>query len=306
MYRVNEAVPNPHCEEAAHWNAALEAYHDDRVLDAWTEIEPHGIGEAGLNIRWYRLIEAEAILRAQSTFVKASSWLTVETIVAETLGTEKQISQTALEVGDAVAQSLGWNHEAPVLLSILSKDSENPWATNPHGYWVNKEPYDKICLPFYILDDETELRRAFAHEYAHVICGGMSSEYAPTWLHEAVSVTTEMLIAGEADEDDPVPWLSPTQLSGLLDSETVEDQEQFHDGYVQCGWIGKYLLSIGGSTKISALLREHANEMVGGNLVRLFRGRKRVDIAFQRVYGLSVAQVFAKAEKFMQKSTPQT
>jgi hypothetical protein len=295
-------VPNPHCEEAAHWNAALEAYHDDRVVDAWSEIELHGIGEAGLNIRWYRLIEAECVLRRRSEFRKVSEWLTLETIPTETFGCESQLARQAIEAADLVAEGLGWPHGPPVVLSILSNVSENPWATNPHGYWVNKEPFDKICLPFYLLDDEVELKRAIAHEYAHVVCGGLSSENAPTWLHEAVSVTSELLVIDESATPHPANWLSSSNLERLLDSEGVEDPDGVFTGYQQCGWIGTYLYSIGGSEKLSQLLREHGNENIAANLMRVIKGKDRVDHAVQRVYGLTVKQIFDRAEAFMRQT----
>src|SRR5579862_6859112 len=190
-HRVNGCVPNPNSEDAAYWTAALEAYHHDLLGDAWDQIQPHGIGEAGAHIRWYRLIEAEAILRQRGEIVQVNEWLRLETVPEETLDAEDWIASVAVNAADAVARQLDWKHEPPVLLSILCRESEAPWAANPHGYWVNKEPYDKICLPFYLLDDETELAKAMAHEYAHVICGGLTSDHAPTWLHEAISMTAE-------------------------------------------------------------------------------------------------------------------
>lgn len=292
-------MPNPHCEEAAQWTAALESYHKDLVEEAWRAIEPHGLGEAGANIRWYRLIEAEALLRSRSGTRRVNDWLSLESVTSETLGTEDRITEVAIEASDRVAQRFGWRHEAQVLLSILCRESEAPWATNPNGYWVNKDPYDKICLPYYLLEDETELAQAIAHEYAHVVCAGLTDEQAPTWLHEAVSVSSEGFEPIESARSTVKVWKAPDALERTLEHENPENPDEVFMAYQQCGWIAAYLGSLSRDGKLVAFLREHANESFGANILRLLKGEDRVDRALRVCYGMSVRDLFARAERFM-------
>jgi hypothetical protein len=275
--------------------------------DAWEQISPHGLGEAGAHLRWYLLIEAEALLRRRGKIVHVNDWLSLETSPRETLGAEDRISRVAMRAADAVADRLGWTHGPEVLLSVLCLESE-PWAASPHGYWVNKEPYDKICLPAYLLDDEAELARAFAHEYAHVVCAGLTNEHAPTWLHEAISVSSEAYVNVDADVADRskhltvARWLSDGELELLLEQENPDDVEAIVRGYDQCGWIGRYLSSISAPDQVGRFLREHANEDLLANLLTLFRGEDRASRALRRIYGISTKELFRRAELYMRAS----
>lgn len=298
-------MPNPHSEDAAYWLAALESYHQDLMEGAWQQIQPHGIGEAGANMRWYRLIEAEALLRYRGEIVTVNDWLSLETAAEETLHSEDWIASVALQAADVVAKRLSWTHGPPVLLCVLCRESEAPWAANPHGYWVNKEPYDKICLPYYLLDDEPELTRAIAHEYAHVISGGLTSDHAPTWLHEAISVSAEGYVAAEDGQEStfdglsPIAWRSTRELELLLEQENPESLDDVFIGYQQCGWIGRYLSSISAPGQLGRFLRAHGDEGFITNLMRMCRGEERVDRALRMVYGLSVRELFRRAEEYM-------
>ncbi|HWD38438.1 MAG TPA: hypothetical protein VG944_06290 [Fimbriimonas sp.] len=291
-------MPNPFSEEAPYWAAALEAYQQDQLIEAWDRIEPHGIGEAGMHIRWYRLIEAEKLLRDHSVFTEVSDWLTLETVPSETLEAEKWLGEQAIEVANKLETRFNWKGRPKVLLSILCRDSETPWATNPHGYWVSKDPHDKICLPFYLLEDSQELRRALAHELSHVVCADLSAEHAPTWLHEAMSMIAEDAMEEFEEEPAAMPksWLKADALEMLLEHENPDDVDEVFEGYLQCAWIGRYLASKGSDGHLSRLLIEHADEALQTNLGRLLRGEDRTGYALRRVYGMSVKRLFMEAE----------
>jgi len=297
-------MANPHAPDTPHWEAAFEHYYQDRVVEAFREIRDHGVGEAGDLLRWYRVIEAESITRRKSTTLDVTEWLTLEFVPDETMGFEEELAQRTLEACIEVANRLGWTHSVNTRLAILAEETDAPWATNPYGYCVSKEPFEKICLPNYLVDDPSEFSQAVAHEYAHVISTNVAEEYAPRWVEEAVSVLVERRFDLETWQtfcDDPEAWLSPIDLETVLVDRTDDDgtKEDIWMAYQQAGWIGRYLASIDGDCRIGEFLREIANETPSANLLRTLVGKDRTDAALKRVFGLSKRDLFARALEWL-------
>lgn len=267
------------------------------MKEAYEAIRPHGIGEAGANIRWYRLIEAETITRLKSEVIELTPWLTLELVPDETDGFAERLSESCLDACETVAQRLGWDHSTPTRISILARETDAPWATNPYGYCVEKEPYAKICLPDHLIEDDEEFAQAVAHEYAHVVSLSLSDENAPRWLEEAVSVLVENRVDQEATALVVEKWLSPLALEDAFEG-TGGSSDSGQDvwlAYQQAGWIGRYLASLGSEALLGKLLREHAHEGIWRNLALMFQGKERVDAAVAAVYGTTVPEVFARA-----------
>jgi hypothetical protein len=299
-------MANPHAPDTPHWEAAFEHYYSDRIVEAFIEIRDHGVGEAGDLLRWYRVIEAEAITRRKCQILEVTPWLSLEHVPAETMGTERELAKRTLEACTEVADRLGWDHSVKTMLSILAEETDAPWATNPYGCCVSKEPYEKICLPNYLVDDPEEFNQAVAHEYAHVISGNIADEYAPRWVDEAVSVLVERRFDVEAWRTfcgDAQSWLNSSELEAVLVDRSDDDgtKEQIWLAYQQAGWIGRYLSKLHGDRKLGEFLREIANESPRANLLRTLLGRDRTDAALHRVFGLSRSELFANTYSWICK-----
>ena len=297
-------MANPHSADTPHWEAAFEHYYLDRMDGALSEIEGFGIGEGAELLRWYRVIEAEAITRQKSRTIQISEWLNFEFVPEQLMGLECDMAQRALSACDEVAERLGWNHSVTTLLSILAEETDAPWAANPYGYCVSKEPFEKICLPNYLLDDPIEFCQAVAHEYAHVISTNIAEEYAPRWVEEAVSVLVERRFDAETWAlflDMPEKWLSERDLEFVLTDRSDDEgkKELIWRAYQQAGWIGRYLAHLHSEQKLGDFLREIANESPSTNILRSFKGHDRTEHALRRVYGLSKQDLFEQAYRWI-------
>jgi len=295
--------------DSVYWQAAIEHYHWDRMEDSARLIADHGIGDAGSMIHWFRAIEAEAVTRRRSIVQRLDSWLEFEFIPSETMGQHREFERWIIESMDEIAIRLGWDHRTPTRVAILAEEVDTEWSTHPYGYCTEKEPYMKICLPAYLMDDETEFRQAVAHEYAHVVSAELADGRAPRWLEEAVSVLVERSIDPKATEDivdGTWPWLSPNQLELTLERRGDEDADadDVFMAYQQCGWIGKYLASLGDERRLGQLLREHTHEGAWRNLKLVLTGRDRADGALRAVYGFGTRTLFTQALNYVRESNP--
>lgn len=293
-------MANPHAADTPHWDAAFEHYYQDNIADAFRLIRDHGVGEAGDLLRWYRIIEAEAITREKSRVLEIEPWLSLEFVPDETMGLERELAQRTAGACNEVAGRLGWAHAVSTRLAVLAEETDAPWATNPYGYCVSKEPFEKICLPNYLVDDPSEFSQAVAHEYAHVISTNIADEYAPRWVEEAVSVLVERrfdLDTWTEFCEMPAAWLMPADLEIALVDRSDEDgaKDRIWMAYQQAGWIGRYLSHLQGDARLGAFLKEIANESPMANLLRAASGKDRTDAALKKVYGLTKRDLFQGA-----------
>lgn len=296
-------MSNPHVLDSSFWDAALENYHWDRLEAAYEQIKEWGIGEAGAHLRWYRVIEAETITRQQSKIEPINGWLSLEYVPKEILDRDA-LTERIVGACEAVAVRLDWNHSEKTLLSILAEETDAPWAAHPYGYCIHKEPYEKICLPSYLVDDPEEFAQAVAHEYAHVISEALADGYSPRWLDEALSVLLEQRFDEETRrqfETKRIPWLSPSDLELTLEGRSDEEsgKETVWQAYQQAGWIGRYLTSLREETHFALLLRKVADESGLWNFRRMLKGQDRVDAALRAIYGISMNQLFERSFDFM-------
>lgn len=279
------------------WRAVGELYDRDDVVAAQELAESLGTGEFGLNLGFYRSIEAEAATRRESRTVRLAPWLEFEYLPQE-VKNYKALSEAIVQTCDLVAERLGWAHGAPTRIAVLADEADAPWATNPHGYHSPRTTYDKICLPAYLQDDLTEFRQAVAHEYAHVVTHHLTEGRAPRWLSEAVSVLAERnfdpralraLAAGK--------WRPPGALEAAFagDEEGENPEWEVWLAYQQSGWIGRYLASLGDERRLGELLRAHVGGSTWRRLKGLLQGRSPTDQALRVVFALSVDELFERA-----------
>jgi hypothetical protein len=276
------------------WDAALDKYLEDEVEEALALVRRRGIGVGGEYGRWFRVFDAEATTRSRSRMRDIEQGLVLEYVPGEALYVLEKLVQCVADGCKAVATRFGADLSAPTLVSVLAEETDGPWAVSPYGYCIEKDPYYKICLPAYLLDDLDEAQMAVAHEYAHVICLELADGQTPRWLEEAISMLVEH---GEDLEEAPKAWLSPADLESLLqtpsDDELLEDR--MWDAYQQCGLIGRHLYQLGGDESIAKLLTRHTDEGMMRNLKLALFGKTRVDEAVRETYGISVAELFEQS-----------
>jgi hypothetical protein len=187
---------------------------------------------------------------------------------------------------------------------MLPQDVEAPWMPGRWGYFVDKDPYDKICLPHHLLANPGELVRTTRHEFMHDITLNLSSGKASRWLSEGLSTYAE-------DRRDPkavldfqtgaADWANPVDLVGLLtvDNRREEMQRSIHLAYAQSNLIVRYLVSQYGETELGSLLQTLGDESFFGSLQTELMSRSHVDTALRKQLHLSEMELFEKAHEWV-------
>lgn len=282
------------------WRLALENYYWDRLDEAFEQASALGAGSEAYGLRTYRLIEAEHLTRQSSRVRAVNDWLSVETIDAELGAGWDEVAQESLLACDDVAKRLAWTHGPPVLLTILADEADAPWTPGRHGFCVDKHPYEKICLPCYLLDDPNEFRNAVRHEYAHVVSLNWAQGKCPRWLDEAIA----MRMGGELDQRalshfgrEPADWLGWRDLDDayLEDREAELGRRKVWLAYQESALIGRFLVAQGGESSLGDLLRRLGRSGLGEALATRILERPPGESAVRQVYGFGLAELFEAA-----------
>jgi hypothetical protein len=286
-------------DDEAFWQVAIDHYDHDRVEEAFAIVREHGIGAVGEHLSFYREIEAEAVSRRGARRIELSEWVLFEYLPWE-VGDPGPWARRVEKAIAAVSERMGWTPTEKALVAMLAKECDVPWAVHPYGYFADKVPYDKICMPSYLLEDPGEFEQAVAHEYGHVISLNLSQGKAPRWLEEAVSV----LLGREFDEEvvgefarGEIEWLGPAELDGAFEApdDVDEDDDSVWLAYQQAGLIGRYLAGLGGERRLGDLMRAHADIGLWRGLAASLARRTPTDVALRRVYGLDESRLFEQA-----------
>src|SRR6185436_10073829 len=115
------------------------------------------------------------------TTLELAPWLKIEFRADEVdcpESTQALIVDACLEV----ATRLGFEVGPPVLITVLTIESDAVWAVGRFGYFVDKYPYDKICVPTRDMSDTQRLRSTVMHEFAHAVVLNLADGHAPRWL----------------------------------------------------------------------------------------------------------------------------
>jgi hypothetical protein len=293
-------------EDAAAWEAAIDLYQQDAVVEAWELAQQAGLGDSGRYLRWYRLIEAEALLRAGSHRIPASAWMEVEYHPNE-IDDPRPYVYLLKSAAEQVAKRFRWTDWAPTTVALLTSESDHRWAMHPYGFCIEKDDGYKIILPYDVLDDNAELQEAMRHEYAHVIAFELSDGQAPRWLEEAMCVSAEESLDSETKDEflqDPESWRSPQDLEATLESFSDDEsgEEEVWLAYQQCGWIGLYLLERGGEVRMADLMRAHRGGSGWNEFWIRLRRESPTDRGLRRLFGFGVSELFDRAYQRMARS----
>lgn len=225
--------------EGGEWRLAIDAYYRDDLGPAYAMAQNLGAGFGGAALRWYRMIEGEAMTRERARTEELETWLTVEWDPSELHLTEEH-KRALLDPCRRVAERLGWNFEMPVRVAVLLGEADAPWHGARFGYCVDKIPYDKVCLPFRAAQDPAELARVMAHEFTHVVTLNLTQNRIPHWLDEGLA---QLMEGADTQGED---WLDPEPLNAAFETDRRTDDGLHHarDAYAQALILVRHLYSI--------------------------------------------------------------
>lgn len=295
--------------ESAAWQAVLDHYYWDRIPEAYDSAIALGAGHGAAGLVTFRMIEGEYMTRERGAIEEVSDWLSVEAISDELPPGEdvqRAIVSAIVDACNQVAWRFGYEHGAPVLVSVLSREANVPWMPGRYGYCTDKYPYDKICIPHSSVTLPDDLEHVILHEYAHVVSLNLSEGKCPLWLDEAVA----MVSGGGVDRrtwsrlaDGREEWLSPEELDGAYraDREDREGHRTVWLAYQQSAVLGFYLASLKGESGLGDLMRGFSNNSTIRELLTRLRGLGPSDEALREVYGFDTQELFALSKDWLEK-----
>lgn len=274
------------------WRAVRELYYKDLVIEALAEADKLGGFDSND-------IFAEALVRRDGKTWVIRKWLTVEVLPGEAgANFDAVLDLIGVECED-LSQLFGWDNREGTVVAFLPSIVEAEWMPARWGYFVDKVPYDKICLPHHLLQMPRLLRKAIRHEFMHAITLNLCNGHDPRWLAEAMSTLVEGRISGTSwnhFQMSPRDWLNPAHLIGMLttDHREPEKASAVTLAYDQSSFLGLFLFNDGGAERIGRMLRAIGEESILTNVELQILGRTRADGALRRVYRLSEDELFAK------------
>jgi hypothetical protein len=287
--------------DAPLWRAVRELYLTDLVVEALQEAERLG-GQDSNDLY------AEAEVRSSGSQRNLRDWLSLEAIESEVPHNLSEVSAIVARECEALSDRFGWDHREHTLVSLLPKDVEAPWMPGRWGYFVDKEPYDKICLPYHLTIDLPNLRRTIQHEFMHVITWNLTDGHAPRWLSEAMSTYAEDRLDAavwKGLKTGSANWMTLSEVDALVSADNRDEKKRaaISFAYTQANLVARYLAATGGDPKIGVLLRAIGDESFLHNLEGALLARSRTDSALRRIYGISEHDLFVLALEWV-RATP--
>lgn len=277
--------------QGGEWHEAIEAYYRDEMPQSFAIAQALGAGSAAAGLRWYRMIEGEALTRERAEVHTLSETLSVELDPREFELDESHRAaiQTAVET---VAQRLEWDFSMAVRVTILLEEVDAPWHGARYGYCVDKYPYDKVCIPRRSAGVEG-LHRVMAHEFTHVVTLNLTQSRIPHWLDEGLAMLMEGVSPRHVSQ-----WLEPRELNAAFEADRREDEglSRSSAAYVQAAQLVRYLHAQGGDPLLAQLLRAFTNNNLWDEVKINLLGEPSVEEALHEVYGFGQRELFEAAK----------
>jgi hypothetical protein len=282
--------------DAPMWRIVRQLYLDDKVVEALHEAER--LGGQDTNDLY-----AESKSRTEGETFQLNNWLRVEAIAAEIPQIQELLPLIQVEC-ERLSQRFGWDNRQGTLITFLPQEVEQPWMPGRYGYFVDKVPYDKICLPYHLSNDPSELVKTVRHEFMHGITLHLSNGNDPRWLTEALATYIEDRDVNRyipAWRNKTINWLSPDELNGALEKDNRDESRQTRTAfaYSQACAIARFLVSSGGERRLGELLEALGKGTIIHGLGERFLGRSRTDSAMREVYGFGEAEGFEYAKDWV-------
>lgn len=274
------------------WRAVRELYLRDQVVEAYREAE--NLGGQDSNDLF-----AESEVREKGLQTQVRSWLTIEGIADELPSPIEPIFEFIAQTCEDLSRRFGWDHRESTMISFLPVETDEPWMPGRWGYFVDKVPYDKICMPTRLAFNSLELRATTQHEFMHAITLNLTNGHESRWLSEALSMYAENRNSNRQWNrwrQGLDAWMSPHEANILIatDSRNAAQRPLIALAYAQAHAVAKYLVHVGGEMKLGRFLRTVGNESFGFNLRSRLLGHNRVDAALRAKYRMSEAEAFRR------------
>ena len=291
--------------DAPMWRLVRQLYYEDKVVEAQYEAEQLG-GLSSLGQDNNHLF-AEAEARELGRQLKLRPWLTLEAIESEVGHHLPQIADIVATECEALSHQFGWDNRESTLVSLLSQDVEAPWMPGRWGYFVDKVPYDKVCLPHHLVSDFAEMRRTIRHEFMHGITLNLSQRRASRWVEEGFSTYAEKRLdtrTWQGFKNGSAQWLDPNELNQMLatDNRKSELHRAISTSYSQSNMIVRYLADRFGEPMLGEFLKELGTSSLLETLNEGLFSRSPIDSALHKAYHMSERGVFSEAQVWVRSS----
>jgi hypothetical protein len=280
------------------WKEAMDAYYWDALAASYALVQSLGVGFQGRTLATYRLIEGEAITRAEGRFEKIDDHHTLE-LTAEVEAAREALVPFCRESIEIVSSRLGWDHAKDGWITVLSPEADVPWNGARAGYMMNKYPYDKICLPTTAIHAPERFSCVLRHEYAHIVILNRTLNRAPNWLQEGIAITMQGLEPRASMEPfrNGARWLDPIALNAAFE---LDRREESHHGQVSAAYDQAHLLvthlgKLMGDVGFRALLGAFTNNSIWTE-VKIALGEPSAEEALHEVYGFGQKELFQQAQ----------
>ena len=284
---------------SAAWGTVLDLYYQDRMEEAFQFALSLGAGDAAFGTHTYRMVEAEWRAREYGVMREVNEFLSVEAPGALSEEGWNFLREVVREEFLNVCGRLGYEPVEKILVSLMIPESDAPWTPYRHGFFVDKEPYDKVVLPVSLLQDGGEFCSALRHEFAHGVNLNLAQGRMGAWMEESIAMT----MGGRLDDHflralraDKSKWMEPRELNGVFQGDRrIGDGRAIWRAYEQAGLLGRYLVGLKGESALGELARGFANNSGWKDLAMRITGQSGEDEALREVFGMSEGEVFSEA-----------
>ncbi len=284
---------------SAAWKTVMDLYYQDRMEEAYQFALSLGAGDSAFGTRIYRMVEAEYRSREFGEIRELGEILRIEAPKGMPHEGWEFFENAVNEEFAEDCRRLGYEPTERVLVSLMIPESDAPWTPYRHGFCVDKEPYDKVCLPLGLMGDARQFRSALRHEFAHIVNLNLAQGYMGSWMEEAIAMRMgddfDIRYVDQIKQGAPI-WMEPKMLSDTFSGDRRgETQESVWWAYQQAGSIGRYLAEQKGELSLGDLARAFSNNSLLQDLTMRVTGQSAEDEALKEVFGLREKDVFSEA-----------
>ncbi len=145
-----------------------------------------------------RSIEAELGARLAGSRIRVDEHLLIEADPAMWGADWPAILRVVREAAVSVGDALGVRWGKPVLVTVVPDEDYVEFVHARFGYYRERAPWHKVCLPPSAVYPPSVLTRASRHEIAHAAAHQLAGDGHPRWLDEGIAVLMEgSLLADE-------------------------------------------------------------------------------------------------------------
>lgn len=290
------------------WQIPIEHFLWDRVIEAHEYAASLGVGTWGEYLPWYRMIEAEWLVRSRGEIRTVNDWLKVETLLEETGNTDTLGSEIE-SICEQTAQAFHVDERPEVLVSVLSMESDAPWVSARAGYFIDKFPYDKICIPHNALGNANHLREVVAHEYTHALNLTLAQAKCPLWLNEGMAMIAQANLNPEVKRafvSGAAEWKTARDLDAAFHAEVHggRDETTVLRAYEQAAWVVRFLLTLGDQAKLGELMHAFNDNSLLEELKIKLTSETPADEALYQTYGIREDEAITQAFVHLGGSDP--